>query len=620
MDRLRGFWEQVKARKIRRTAAIYTSTAITILGVENLFAGVYHLPRQIFDALLVLLLCGFPGACIAAWYHEAEGKQRIRKKEATLYSVLLLVAAFFIVRIVVSSGYQLPAATAKSIAVLPFENMSDSKEDEYFSDGITEDIITQLSKIADLQVISRTSVMKYKNTNMNLREIGRELNVATVLEGSVRRAGERVRIVGQLIDAGSDKHLWADTYDREMKDIFAIQSDVAQEIASALKAKLSLQEKQRIEKKATENPDAYAYYLRGREYYNHYTKEDNERAIELFKMAIALDGRYALAYAGLGDAYAQRVQRFGFSPDWIDSSTAASITARSIDPNIAEPYKALGVVYYQRGELHKALEQYQQAVAINPNYAPAVANLGSIYWTLGKYDEALPWMRKNVVLNPTRAYGFSSLGLVYQGLVEDSTAEECFKVAMDLQPDLGIAHANLAGLYLLEGKYDQARAYIREALLQLPNDRDVANAAGDIELLTGDIAGAREHYDSTGSPTELGYTYWKTGREKDGVGIFEENQKQDEQQFRQGTENFRPAYDLARINAIQGHTQAALQWLQKAIDNGWRDYRWSQRDPLLENIHNDERFKHMMDQLKSEIGEMRKKVEGQQSIPEGPSS
>ena len=161
--------------------------------------------------------------------------------------------------------------------------------------------------------------------------------------------------------------------------MFAIQSQVAQEIASALRATLSSQEKQRIENKATENIEAYAFYLRGREHYSRYVKEENERAIELFKKAIALDQRYALAYAGLGDAYAQRVSKFEFSLEWLDSSIAASRTAIALDPNLAEPYKALGVVYVQRGELRAALAQYSRAVALNPSYAPAVANLGSFY-------------------------------------------------------------------------------------------------------------------------------------------------------------------------------------------------------------------------------------------------
>jgi len=190
----------------------------------------------------------------------------------------------------------------KSIAVLPFKSLSDSKEDEYFSDGTTEDIISQLSKIGELKVISRTSAMRFKNTTKSLREIGRELDVATILEGSVRRSGDRVRIVSQLVDTRTDEPLWTETYDRQMSDIFEIQSDVAQKIATELRAQLSPEVKRRMERKPTESLEAYDYYLKGREYYYRYRKQDNEHAIELFKKALELDPDYALAYAGLGDA------------------------------------------------------------------------------------------------------------------------------------------------------------------------------------------------------------------------------------------------------------------------------------------------------------------------------
>ena len=196
-----------------------------------------------------------------------------------------------------------PSASApdrKSVAVLPFQNLSPDPENAFFADGMTEDILTQLAKIRDLKVISRSSVMRYKGTQKPIQTIAAELGVATVLEGSVRRAGNRVRIVGQLIDARTDEHLWAETYDRELKDVFAIQSEVAQRIAAALKATLSPAEKKRIEQSPTQNLAAYDLYLKGRELYNRYRKADNEAAIELFQKALELDPAFALGYAGTG--------------------------------------------------------------------------------------------------------------------------------------------------------------------------------------------------------------------------------------------------------------------------------------------------------------------------------
>ena len=184
--------------------------------------------------------------------------------------------------------------------MLPFQNLSPDPENAYFADGITEDILTQLAKVGDLKVIARTSVMQYKGSRKPMREIARELGVATLLEGSVRRAGTRVRIVGQLIDARTEQHLWAETYDRELADIFAIQSEVAEQIAAALKATLTPADKERIAQRPTANIEAYDFYVQGRERYYRYRKEDNDQAIELFRKALVIDPRFALATGGTG--------------------------------------------------------------------------------------------------------------------------------------------------------------------------------------------------------------------------------------------------------------------------------------------------------------------------------
>ena len=239
-----------------------------------------------------------------------DGKSKQGAAPVSLKSVKRLrwwywaVPSIFLAAIIVMMLVRMPGRETKlgvkSIAVIPFKNMSDSKEDEYFSDGIAEDIRARLSKIADLKVISQQSVQRYKNSNKSIKEIGRELDVATILEGSVRRAGNHVRIVAQLIDAGDEGHVWAETYDKEMTNIFAIQSDVAQKIAAALEAELTPSEKEVIQKKPTENLVAYDLYLRARDYYSRYNKQANETAIELLKKALEYDPQYALAYAGLG--------------------------------------------------------------------------------------------------------------------------------------------------------------------------------------------------------------------------------------------------------------------------------------------------------------------------------
>ena len=233
---------------------------------------------------------------------------------------------------------------SKSIAVLPFDNLSPDPENEYFSYGITEDIITQLSKIPDLSVTSRTSAMRYQDSEKSIREIAQELQVASILEGSVRRVGNQVRITAQLIDSKTDEHLWAETYDREIEDIFAIQSDVAEQIASSLKVELSPADRERIERKPTENLTAYDYYLQGRDHYYSYNREANEQAIEFFNEALDVDPDYARAHGGLADAYAQRWLWYGFGEEWLDSAIEESNQAVALDPDLAETYAAEGLV------------------------------------------------------------------------------------------------------------------------------------------------------------------------------------------------------------------------------------------------------------------------------------
>jgi len=394
----------------------------------------------------------------------------------------IVVAAFLVVTVIALyvffSSKHVPTDT-KSIAVLPFRNLSEEKDNEYFSDGITEDIITQLSKIGDLRVISRTSAMRYKNSEKSLREIGKELDVATILEGSVRRSGNQVRIVAQLIDAYTDEHIWAETYDKELTQIFAIQSNVAEQIAAALKAKLSPAEKELIEKKPTVSVTAYDFYLRGRDYYYRYHKQDNENAIELFKTALELDPSYALAYAGLGDSYGQRVGKFGFSTDWLDSAITVSEKALSIDPQLAEAYKALGLAYDFKGWVHKALEAYERSVQLNPNYDPAVGNIGFSNLRIGQFDEALRWMRRSLSHDPSVAFTSFGIGVIYFRLGDDLSAERWFRRATELQPDFAYGVAALAQLYLYHGNYDQAIQTGKKIISIDAGNLDGLNLLGD---------------------------------------------------------------------------------------------------------------------------------------------
>jgi TolB-like protein/Flp pilus assembly protein TadD len=526
-------------------------------------------------------------------------KKRIRNLSIAYISiaVVIVVAGYAVLsRFFLPSGTEPASLERKSIAVLPFKNMVSDPENEWFSDGITEDIMTQLSKIGDLKVISRTSVMLYKESKKTLRETGQELGVATILEGSVRRADSRVRIISQLVDARTDEHIWAETYDREMKDIFYIQSDVAQKIAIALKAKLSPEEKERLQKKPTENPTAYDYYLKGREYYYRYRKQDNENAIQLFKKALELDPDYALAYAGLGTAYVTRATTFEFTYTWWDSAIDVSQKAISIDPNCAEGYLALGYAYWAYGWLNRALEAYEKAVDLNPNYYPALAGIGSMNSYMGKFDEALKWEKKAIALNPRYVQAHQLVGWAYMGLDDYAKAELWFKKALELQPDHVRAHNGLIHTYLAQEKNDQATAQIQEFLSIAPDDLRALSCAGFVELISGNYAEAKQHYEkeleilsretwaAAGilESTRLGYIYWKTDQQQKARKMFRGGLNYEEKFLAQGDEMWDPPYNIAAINAIQGNKKEAYLWLQKAIDAGWRDYRIASIDPVFE--------------------------------------
>jgi serine/threonine protein kinase/Tfp pilus assembly protein PilF len=543
-----------------------------------------------------------------------------KKNRLMIYSILagiiiiLLASLYFFIR-----SKENPA-DSKSIAVLPFKNLSEDKSNEFFSDGITEDIIAQLSKISDLRVISRTSVMAYKNSTKSLREIGNELDVATILEGSVRRADNQIRIVAQLIDAKTDEHLWAETYDKEMTQIFAIQSDVAQRIGTALKAKLSPEEKERIEKAPTDNLEAYSYYLRGREHYSRYEREDNEKAIELFNKAREIDPNYSLAYAGIGDAYGQRANKFGFSRDWLDSAIVISEKAISLDPNVADGYKALGLAFELKGWYKKALEQNQKAIKINPNNDAAVANMGWVNLFLGNLDEALKWSNKSLRLNPTSAFQYYGVGIMYINLDDFEKAEQNFKTAQEIQPELPSLYIGFSQLYLTYGKYDKAVEMNEKMLSAFPEELSFLSNAAAAAVFAGNLQTAQKYYEKLlrlyPSPITffipelyLGYVYSKSGDQKSADRTLQKVIEMCQNYISERNEHWKIHYDIAAAYAIKGNKPEAYRWLQNSIDVGFRLFRFAEHDPVFENLHDDPEFKQMMEEVKKMVYEKRAKVE-----------
>src|SRR5437667_4800063 len=265
-----------------------------------------------------------------------------------------------------------PSLDPRRIAILPFANLSADPNDRYFADGMTEELISTVSRIGELSVISRTSVMRYKDTIMPIGDIGRELSAGSLLEGSVRKAGNKVRITTQLIDAKNDKHLWAQSYDRDLTDIFAIQGDIAEQVAGALKVKLLSKEKEALEQKPTGSPESYSLYLKGRYFWNERTRESVKKASRYFEEAVRLDPNFALAYSGLADCYLIQEDR-----GWASHSEAGPLAKRHAEKalelkgDLAEAHASLGLALYNQWDLAGAERELKQAIALKPNYSTA---------------------------------------------------------------------------------------------------------------------------------------------------------------------------------------------------------------------------------------------------------
>jgi serine/threonine protein kinase/Flp pilus assembly protein TadD len=448
--------------------------------------------------------------------------------------------------------------TGKSVAVLPFTNMSDSKEEEYFSDGITDDIIAQLSKITDLKVISRTSVMQYKGIRKNVRDIGRELDVATILEGSVRRSGNQLRIVAQLIDANNEGHLWADTYDEAMTQVCAIQSDVAQRIAAALQAKLSPTEKGRIERAQTNNTEAYQLYLKGRFYWNKRRVDDLKTAIEYFGQATERDSTYALAYAGLASAYVL-LPNYGISQAEKSYMKAwnAAMKALEIDSALAEAHTVLGEIaqdqYYDWAAAEK---HFRKAIALDPGYPTAHQWYSTTLGHLGRLDEALSEARKAQELDPLSLIINTNVGEVYYVMRQFERAVEQFRNALALDPNFSWAHLELAFVYELQRRFDEAVAELETT----------KRTAGKNPVILG----------------YLGCGYAMAGRKKDALNVLDELLRL----VRQGNA---VSLGVAATYHGLGDKEKTFEWLEKAYEARETELLYLGTDPQWDDLRTEPR-------------------------------
>src|SRR5213082_3895749 len=403
-----NFFEELQRRKVYRVAAAYIIAAGFIIQIGSAVFPAWELPNWTLRLVVVLLLMGFPIALILAWAYDVTPQGiRITPGSHRRRNLLMLIAS----GIIISAGagfFLLPRASArkidKSIAVLPFQSLSDEKENAYFADGMQDDILTNLSKIGDLKVISRMSVMSYRGDGVrNAREIGKALGVATLLEGSVRRIGNRVRVNVQLINANNDEHIWAENYDRDLTDVFAIQTDLAQKIASALQAKLSPNEKARIDRMPTQNPDAYLLFVQAHDYANRAEMfhDTSLKAEPLFEQAIKLDPNFAAAFAGLSMVESWVYHSFDPVPARREKARLNADEALRLQPDLLEGHPALGFSsYYGDRDYHRALAEFDIARRGLPNESQAYLAIGAIQRRQGKWAESNANLEKGAELDP----------------------------------------------------------------------------------------------------------------------------------------------------------------------------------------------------------------------------
>ncbi len=507
------------------------------------------------------------------------------------------------------------------IAVLPFANLSEREENEYFSDGMTEDILTQLSQIGTLRVISHQSMMQYKGTDKSVREIAAELGASHIVDGSVRRAAQSVRITAQLIDARDDRPIWANQYDRELsaEAIFNIQSEIAREIAMGLETTLSPDVERRPVHVPTGDLTAYDYYLQGNERVRGGTREDIERAIAFYRQAIAQDPAFALAYSALGVAFTALVGATDAPAYWLDSAESAARRALELDSLAPESHSTMALVYWNTGRMAQAVDMYRDALALRPNDPMSLWGLAFAIWQRGELDAALETMMLVERLDPATLSTYALLGRCYMSLGEFPEAERAFRRALQLQSDDTWAHEDLIIMYLIQGEVGRAAQQLQTLGVLLPGSAEFLSSAAAVAIWRGDYDGARESLEQMIADYpenqflplgELGYVTAKLGDNGRAVELWREARENGEAEDQISEDLFWAAVELGRTAAAADRPDEAMQWLERSYQRGWRGWPTIdiQLDPLFENLRDDPRFENLRRRILDDVERMRLRV------------
>jgi adenylate cyclase len=529
-----AFWAELKRRRVVRVIVLYAIGGWIVIEVTSTVSPNLNLPDWTVKLVTILVALGFVIAIVLAWAFDIGpgGVHRTASVDDAGVGSRQHADGSAEGAEARDRVSQSPAESdeRKSIAVLPFVNLSGDVENEYFSDGISEEILNLMVKLPQLRVASRTSSFMFKGKEVSIPTVAAELGVDTVLEGSVRRAGDRVRITAQLIDASTDSHLWSETYDREMKDVFAIQDDIAQSITDALEMTLSPKERRAIHNVATSDARAYDFYLRGRSYMYTMTQRDYEYAIRMFQQAIDLDAKYALAYAGLADAYSHMYRYADGSRKNAEKAKEASEKAIALDPDSSEARASRGLAMFISEEYAEAEREFEKAIELNPNLFEAYYYFGLAHSSQGEFEKAADMYLKAMEVNPA-----------------------------DYQSPIFLAQAYAS----LGRRHDEMKA--RLASLDLIQ-RHLEMNPHDTRAL---YVGANQ--------------LCNVGEQEKGLELAERALGQDDKE---------PVvlYNVACFYAMQGDLDRSLELLERAVEQGWGDRAWLETDSDLDALRADHRF------------------------------
>jgi len=587
-----NFFAELKRRNVYKVAVAYLVVSWLLIQAGSIFFPAFDAPAWVMRTFIIVVIFGFPVALIFSWAFEItpEGikleseiepnksiARRTGRKIVAVTIALGLVAAGLFVYQLVRSKSSTPASalsaiiTNKSIAVLPFDNLSDDKSNAYFTEGVQDEILTRLAKVSDLKVIARTSTQRFKSAPENLPDIARQLGVANILEGSVQKVGDQVRVNVQLINAMTNAHLWADIYDRKLTDIFAVESDIAKSIADTLRAKLSSSAEHVLASRPTENPEAHELYLRGRYFWNRRTGANLQKAADYFQQAIGKDPAYALAYSGLADchvllpAYAE----LGSNPrDELPKALEAARKAVELDDTLGEAHTSLARALASDLQLSPAMSEFKQAIELNPNYATAHQWFGECLQSQGHLEEALVELKRAQELDPLSLIINSVLGFALDTVGKSDEAIAQLHKTIEIDPNFVNAIGQLGNVLEHRGRLKEAIVeYEKCANSVAPDPIDLANLAA---------------------------AYFLADRKQEAQQLWDKLKSLSKRQYV-------PAYSMAVVQLAFGNKDEAIRLLEKSYEDrapfDSADLGWILVDHRLDPLRSDPRFKKLITRI-----------------------